>query len=143
MDKTRKQFVQDGIEAYTSRLKKYARLKWIFVEASRAVLKEERRHEESGALARRIPDDGIAVVFDLGGKQLGSEQFASLLKEGKRYGKIYCIIGGSDGLELYHFKKCRIVSFGKMTFEHELVRLMALEQIFRGFAINAGAPYHK
>lgn len=143
VDKTKKEFVRLGIKEYEKRITKYAKLKWIFVEPSKAKTTTERISEETQLLTKQLEQGAQVLIFDRRGEVYNSEMLAAKLAEFAVRGKIYCVIGGSDGLEIGSFAQKNIVSLGAVTYEHDLVRLCILEQLYRGLSINAGSPYHK
>lgn len=84
----------------------------------------------------------LKVVFDPGGRQLNSRQFASLIEKAGR--DIAFFVGGAEGFsESFRAKADEVISLGKMTLPHELARVIAAEQIYRAFAILNGHPYAK
>ncbi len=86
------------------------------------------------------------ITLDLNGKMLTSEQFAGMLSNCAIQGNshIVFVIGGSLGLADNVLKRAQAsLSFSKMTFPHQLFRVMLVEQIYRGYRINNGEPYHK
>jgi 23S rRNA (pseudouridine1915-N3)-methyltransferase len=116
------------------------------VRESRAHDAERRRVEESIAIANVIPERSIGVMLDGRGENLDSPRFAALLREWRAEDRpAACfIIGGADGLaaSLYENAKLRL-AFGSVTWPHQLVRIMLLEQIYRAGTILAGHPYHR
>ena len=89
---------------------------------------------------------GTIVALDGRGKQLSSPELAGFIKETTSGGssEISFVIGGSNGLSDAVIKASKLVlSFGKITFPHQLFRVVLSEQIYRAFTINAGLPYHK
>ena len=83
------------------------------------------------------------ITLDKAGAQFSSEQFSNMLAQ-QGAGIVAFFIGGADGLaESIKQQADRVMSFGKMTFPHELARLMLLEQIYRAEMIASGHPYHK
>ncbi len=89
---------------------------------------------------------GYVIAMDRCGKNFSSEDLASLIKEKSINGnsEFTFIIGGSHGLSEEVLKKVDLtISFGRVTFPHQLFRIILAEQIYRAFTINAGAPYHK
>ena len=102
--------------------------------------------KESGKIISAIPKQSYVIAMCIEGKELASEDFAKLLnqKAVEGYSSICLIIGSSHGLsEKVKARRDLRMSFSKMTFPHQLFRLMALEQIYRAFSINAGTKYHK
>ena len=85
-------------------------------------------------------------MLDLKGKELSSEKFAQYINETTIYGKSHLvyIIGGSHGLSEEVLSKAHLtISFGKLTYPHQLIRLVLIEQIYRAFKILNNEPYHK
>jgi len=99
----------------------------------------EVRDEEQ--LERRIPERAHRVVLDTGGRTYDSEAFARRLEEWRRAGRDVCfVIGGAFGVTVE--RRDETLSFGPMTFPHQLARVLLLEQLFRAHKILAGEPYH-
>lgn len=101
---------------------------------------------ECARIADKLTQGEYVIALDPRGKMLSSEELAgtisSVLLEGKS--RIAFIIGGSHGLtDDIRRRADAVVSFSKMTFSHQIFRIMLLEQIYRAFKINAGEPYHK
>ena len=93
-----------------------------------------------------IDENSYVVVMDIGGTQFTSEAFADKIEEIVTYSnsKITFIIGGSNGIAEEIKKNSKLkISFSKMTFPHQLFRIILLEQIYRSFRIKNNAPYHK
>ena len=102
--------------------------------------------KEGGKIISAIPKQSYVIAMCIEGKQLASRDFAKLFnqKAVEGYSSICLIIGSSHGLsEKVKARRDLHMSFSKMTFPHQLFRLMALEQIYRAFSINAGTKYHK
>jgi 23S rRNA (pseudouridine1915-N3)-methyltransferase len=96
---------------------------------------------ESGHVERRIPRGSYLVLLDAGGRAYDSVAFARWLEDRRQGGRDVCfVIGGADGIEL---ARCdERLSFGPMTFPHQLARVMLVEQLYRAHKILAGEPYH-
>ncbi len=102
--------------------------------------------EEGERLAARIPEGAHVVVLDAKGKGMTSDAFAEMLGAMRDAGArdMVFVIGGPDGLVLpERIKSGRSLAFGPQTWPHLLVRAMLAEQIYRGFTILAGHPYHR
>jgi 23S rRNA (pseudouridine1915-N3)-methyltransferase len=116
------------------------------IEESRARRPEDRKAEEAKLLRAQMPALTKVIVFDERGAASSSKDFAALLGVLRDEGApgIGLVIGGPDGLapELRD-DAARCVSFGAMTWPHQLVRIMAAEQIYRAMTILAGHPYHR
>jgi 23S rRNA (pseudouridine1915-N3)-methyltransferase len=97
--------------------------------------------KDEDAVARRIPDRAYRVLLDSRGRTYDSEAFARWLEARRQAGRDVCfVIGGADGIEL---EPCdERLSFGPMTFPHQLARVMLVEQLYRAHKILAGEPYH-
>jgi 23S rRNA (pseudouridine1915-N3)-methyltransferase len=101
--------------------------------------------EEKRILSKVGPNDFV-VGLAIKGDMLSSEQFADKLDHWMTYEKkdITFIIGGSYGFTESIYTRCNyLLSFSRMTFPHQLMRLVLVEQIYRGFQILKGHPYHK
>jgi 23S rRNA (pseudouridine1915-N3)-methyltransferase len=150
--KIREKYIQEGMKEYLKRLSKYVRLKIIETEdepcpdkASDAE-KDRIRQKEGERLLKKIPRQGYVILLDLDGKDLSSEELAVLLEEKALEGqnKITFVIGGSLGVSEEIRQKADFRwSFSRLTFTHQLIRLLLLEQIFRACKINKGEIYHK
>ena len=104
------------------------------------------REKEGGLLLDKIPEMAYLIVMDIEGSQLSSVEFANKIQQTGTYGQSHLvfIIGGSVGLSEEIKKKADLkMSFSKMTFPHQLFKLILLEQLYRAFKINANESYHK
>ena len=141
--KTKKDFVKSGIVEYEKRISKYAKIKWVWIEPSTEVHKTKRIELETQKILTQLSQDAITYILDKSGNQHTSELFAHELLMSQHVGKITFVVGGSDGVDTSKFINTKLLSFSKATFEHDLIRLILLEQLYRGFDINAGGEYHK
>jgi 23S rRNA (pseudouridine1915-N3)-methyltransferase len=118
----------------------------IEIRESRAADAERRRVEEAIAIANVIPERATTVVLDQRGEGLDSEALAALLRGWRAEDRpaVCFVIGGADGLaaSLRESAKVRL-GFGAVTWPHQLVRVMLLEQLYRASSILAGHPYHR
>jgi 23S rRNA (pseudouridine1915-N3)-methyltransferase len=113
---------------------------------SRARRPDERRAEEAGAILAAAPKGAALVLLDERGQAATSEELAADIGRTRDASKpAYAVaIGGPDGLDpSLRAAAHRIVSFGAMTWPHQLVRVMAGEQLYRAMTILAGHPYHR
>ncbi|MAU98800.1 MAG: 23S rRNA (pseudouridine(1915)-N(3))-methyltransferase RlmH [Fulvimarina sp.] len=106
----------------------------------------ERRREEAGKLVAGLEEGCVRIVFDERGKSLSSADFAALLgglrDDGRR--ELCFFLGGPDGHDPDLAASAdRLLSFGKMTFPHQIARLMLAEQLYRAATILSGHPYHR
>ena len=143
--KIKEKFFTDAIAEYQKRLSKFCDLKIIEVqEASNYKNLTEKSELEGQLLLNK--SKGYIVALDGKGKLLSSEDLASTINDNMVNGisEISFIIGGSNGLsEEVKNKANLMVSFGKITFPHQLFRVVLSEQIYRAFTIINGMPYHK
>ena len=150
--KIKDKYLQLGIEEFKKRLSRYCKLDLIEVKdepltegASDREL-EIVREKEGKLILSKIPDAAYVIVTDIDGKQLTSWQLADEMQHIVTYKQshIVFIIGGSVGIaeDTKKISDMRL-SFSKMTFPHQLFKLMLLEQIYRVFKINANESYHK
>ena len=113
---------------------------------SAARLPADRRLQESQALRRDMPPDATTLVFDERGQPVSSAAFAELIGAARDAGRpaMVLVIGGPDGIDpALRDSADRAIAYGAATFPHQLVRIMAAEQIYRAMTILAGHPYHR
>jgi 23S rRNA (pseudouridine1915-N3)-methyltransferase len=116
------------------------------VDESRARRAEDRKAEEARSLTQNIAAGARLVVLDERGKTMGSEAFAADIGAARDGGAaVYAVlIGGPDGIDPdLRARASLVLAFGAMTWPHQLVRIMAAEQIYRAITILAGHPYHR
>ena len=146
--KLKEKYLRDAVAEYAKRLGKYCKLEIIEVadektaERASEAQEAEVRAKEGERILKHVKEDAYVITLEILGKQATSEEFADKIKEGKSH--IVFIIGGSIGLGEEVLKRSdHALSFSRMTFPHQLMRVILLEQIYRGFRIINGAPYHK
>ncbi len=116
------------------------------LDESRSRRADDRRRDEATALLEPAASGAVTIAFDETGRALSSVGFAALLGETRDAGRerLDLLIGGPDGLDATVRQRAdAVVSFGAMTWPHQLVRVMAAEQIYRALTILAGHPYHR
>ena len=134
------------IEHYTKLIKSHSQINIIDVfdkKIARAhdVSAEVAKKSYSDALEPYLSKNSITIALDPSSKQVNSEEFALLLKDKN---DVTFFIGGAYGFEKDFVTKCNhTISLGKITLSHKLVKVVLLEQIFRGLSINSNHPYHK
>lgn len=150
--KLKEKYLKQGIAEYTKRLSAYAKVQEIEVSDEKApehlsgadmLLVKQKEGER--ILAKISPDTHV-IALAIQGKQRTSEEFARELDQLATYGKskIAFVIGGSLGLSDDVMKRADdTISFSKMTFPHQLMKLILCEQIYRAYRINRNEPYHK
>ena len=116
------------------------------IDESRVRRKEDRREEEAAAILAAVPAGAFVVALDERGQSPTSEEWAAEIRRARDASRaaFAVVIGGPDGLSPSLREKAhRVVSFGAMTWPHQLVRVMAGEQLYRAMSILAGHPYHR
>ena len=150
--KLKEKYLVQAIDEYSKRLSRYCKLNMIELADEKtpdnASEKEELqiKEKEGDKILSKISDSAYVIALDLKGKMISSEELAGFIADCGVRGNSHLVfvIGGSLGLsqgviERANYKLC----FSKMTFPHQLFRVMLLEQVYRGFRINNGEPYHK
>lgn len=150
--KLKEKYLKQGIEEYLKRLGAYAKVDVVEVadekapeELSDTEMIQVKQKEGERILAKINPD-AYVIALAINGKLKSSEELADSLDKLATYGKskVAFVIGGSLGLSDEVLKRSdEQLSFSKMTFPHQLMRLILVEQIYRAFRINRGEPYHK
>ncbi|MEH7481294.1 23S rRNA (pseudouridine(1915)-N(3))-methyltransferase RlmH, partial [Neobacillus drentensis] len=150
--KLKEKYLKQGIEEYLKRLTAYAKVDVIEVSDEKApeILSElemvQVKQKEGERILAKISQDTYVIALAIQGKLGSSEELADSLDKLATYGKskIAFVIGGSLGLSEEVIKRSNEqLSFSRMTFPHQLMRLILVEQIYRAFRINRGEPYHK
>jgi 23S rRNA (pseudouridine1915-N3)-methyltransferase len=150
--KLKEKYLKMGIDEYLKRLNAYAKVEVIEVPDEKAPeeLSESEmiqvKQKEGERILAKISQDTYVIALAINGKMQSSEELADTLDKLATYGKskIAFIIGGSLGLSEEVLKRSNEqLSFSKMTFPHQLMKLILVEQIYRAYRINRGEPYHK
>ena len=150
--KIKEKYLKDAFAEYQKRLGAYCKLEIVEVADEKTpdnaseVVEEQIRRKEGERILKYIKDDAYVITLEINGKQLSSEELADKIEElGVRgTSHIMFIIGGSIGLGKEVMKRSDYaLSFSKMTFPHQLMRVILLEQVYRGYRIMNGEPYHK
>lgn len=150
--KIKEKFYIQALDEYIKRLSRYVKLEIIQVADEKTpdgagdALNAQILTTEGERLLKKLPEDAHVITLEIGGRKLSSEAFAAnidtLMVKGVSH--IAFVIGGSLGLgENMRRKSDFALSFSDMTFPHQLMRVILLEQIYRAFRINANEPYHK
>lgn len=136
--KIKESFYRDAISEYMKRLQKYHKV--MIDEVMDSDIKSEKE-----LILKKIKDSDYVVAMDINGDEYNSLEFSSFLDKSFLYhSNITFVIGGSDGLdEEVKSRADKRISFSKMTFPHQLFRIILLEQIYRSFKIIHHESYHK
>lgn len=150
--KIKEKFYTDAIAEYSKRLSRYCKLEIIQVADEKtpdgASKTQERqiKEREGERILAQIKDGAYVIALAIQGQMLSSEQLADKLSQLGIGGQsqIVLVIGGSLGLSDAVLRRADYqLSFSKMTFPHQLMRVILLEQIYRSYRIISGEPYHK
>ena len=150
--KIKERYLTDAIGEYEKRLGRYCRLSIVETpdektpEGAGEALERKIKEKEGERLLARIREGDFVIALAIEGKMLSSEELAAKIDRLGVDGisHIVFVIGGSLGLSDAVLRRADFsLSFSKMTFPHQLMRVVLLEQIYRSFRINAGEPYHK
>lgn len=150
--KLKEKYLKQGIDEYLKRLSAYAKMEMIEVPDEKAPeeLSETEmiqvKQKEGERILSKIHPDAYVIALAIEGKMKSSEELADSLDKLATYGKskVAFVIGGSLGLSQEVLQRAdEKLSFSKMTFPHQLMKLILLEQVYRAFRINRGEPYHK
>lgn len=150
--KLKEKYFKEGIAEYVKRMSRFAKVKIVQVPDEKAPEKlspaemEQVKEIEGKRILDKIKDKEYVYVTAIKGKERTSEAFAKELSNLTTYGHsdITFVIGGSLGTsDAVNKRADDLISFGKFTMSHQLMRLVLIEQIYRAFMINSGSPYHK
>ena len=150
--KIKEKYLVEAIGEYSKRLSRYCDLDIIEVADEKTPDKasdhEENliREKEAERIAKHIPDGAYVIATAIGGKEYSSVEFSEKIEKLGVDGvsHIVFLIGGSIGLDMGLLQDAdERISFSRMTFPHQLMRVILLEQIYRAYRIMKGEPYHK
>ena len=142
--KIKEKYIKDGIDDYLKRLSKYSKIELIELDDV-SFDKTKTLKVEGEKILKKLDTKSYIITLEIDGKELSSIELSNLIDNSMtNYGDITFIIGGSYGLDdsikkLSNYK----LSFSKMTFPHQLFRLLFLEQLYRSFKILNNEQYHK
>lgn len=150
--KIKEKYLKDAIAEYSKRLSKYCKLEIVEVADEKTpdnaseTVENQIRAKEGERILKYVKDDAYVITLEIKGRQVTSEELADKIDtlgiQGTSH--ITFIIGGSIGLgEEVLERSDYALSFSKMTFPHQLMRVILLEQIYRSYRIIHGEPYHK
>lgn len=150
--KVKEKYYRDALTEYGKRLGRYCKLEMVEVEDEKtpdgaSSAEEDRiREKEAERILKYVKEDAFVLTLEIAGKMYDSVAFARKLESLgiQGHSHLQFLIGGSLGL---HERVCRradlSISFSQMTFPHQLMRVILLEQIYRSYRIIHGEPYHK
>lgn len=150
--KIKEKYFTAAIEEYAKRLGRYCKLEFIEVmdektpDGASEALELQIKEKEGERILQKLPEGAFLVALAIDGKMLDSETLAKQMETWNVTGisHIVFVIGGSLGLSPVVLKRADyLLSFSKMTFPHQLMKVILLEQIYRSFRIRKHEPYHK
>lgn len=150
--KLKEKYLTEGIAEYAKRLTRYCKLDQVEVPDEKApeTLSEKEmeqiKEREGERILTKVRDTAYVIALAIDGRQQSSEELAETMGKLSVDGnsEVVFIVGGSLGLSSAVLKRADMkLSFSKMTFPHQLMKLILLEQIYRGFRILKNEPYHK
>lgn len=150
--KIKEKFYTAAIDEYSKRLSRYCKLNIIQVADEKTIENSTEKEmdiikaKEGERILKNIPDDAFVITLEINGKMLDSEELADKINKLGIMGEshIVFVIGGSLGLHQDVSKRANFkLIFSKMTFPHQLMRVILLEQIYRSYRIINNEPYHK
>ena len=139
-------YLRQAEEEYVKRLRAYCSFKSVEIKERSELPGGKCVSKEGEDILKVLPDKAYKIAMCIEGKQLSSEELAKHFDDvtNRGFSEIAFIIGGSDGLSEEVKGKCDMrLSFSKLTFPHQLMRVILTEQIYRSFTILAGGKYHK
>ena len=150
--KIKEKYYTEAVKEYAKRLSRYCKLNIIEVadeqtpDGAGPALEEQIRQKEGQRILKNLKEDSYVIALAIQGKKLSSEAFAGNLEQLAISGKshITFLIGGSLGLSGEVLSRANyLLSFSDMTFPHQLMRVILLEQVYRCYRIIHHEPYHK
>lgn len=150
--KIKEKYLRDAIAEYSKRLSRYCKLEIIEVADEKTpdhasdVVENAIRDKEAERIMKYVKEDAYVITLEINGKLISSEELSAKINQLGIQGTshIIFIIGGSIGLGKEVLARSDYaLSFSKMTFPHQLMRVILLEQIYRSYRIINGEPYHK
>ena len=150
--KIKEKYLKDALAEYSKRLSRYCRLEILEAADEKTpdnaseTVERQIRQKEGERIRKLMKADAYTIALAIDGNMLSSEKFSEKIETLGVQGisHIQFLIGGSIGLDETLLKEADYrLSFSKMTFPHQLMRVVLLEQIYRGYRIMAGEPYHK
>lgn len=147
LGKIKDRFIEDGVAEYASRLQHYTSFTiTILKEKGKGRRKSLSAENQGQLLLQAVPANATIVVLDSKGKQFSSESFSQKIDQWELQGirQVCYLIGGPDGHAAEVLAAADLlISLSKMTFTHDMARMLLVEQLYRAYTIKAGEQYHK
>ena len=141
----KEQYLKDAIIEYIKRLQKYTEIDLIEVKEEGLLPPQQAMKKEAERIKKHLSEKDYLITLEIEGKELTSEEFSKKIEDMMiNSSNITFLIGGSYGIDENLKKEAKYhLSFSKMTFPHQLFRVLLLEQIYRAFKIMNNESYHK
>lgn len=145
--KTKIQYIESGLSDYLGRLKHYINIEVIVIpeiKKARNLSENEIKKKEGEGILKAIPGNNFIVLFDEKGKEYSSVGLSSFIQKKIIEARDICfVVGGAYGFseEVYKIASAKI-SLSKLTFSHQMIRMIIAEQLYRAFTIIRNEPYH-
>lgn len=146
--KTDSNYLKDGINEYGKRLKHYLPLEIVVIpdlKNTKKLSEDQQKQKEGELISSQIKDGDFTVILDEKGKEFSSVEFSKFIEKQMISGlrNLVFVVGGPYGFSDEIHKRANIkISLSRMTFSHQMVRMIFLEQLYRAMTIIKGEPYH-
>jgi 23S rRNA (pseudouridine1915-N3)-methyltransferase len=146
--KSDQKYLQEGIDIYLKRLKYYCQFEMKIIpdlKSTKSLSEEQQKEKEGELIINQIKDSDFVILLDERGESLSSVDFAQLIEKRQVAGtrKLSFVVGGPYGFSRDVYAKANAkLSLSAMTFSHQMIRLLFIEQLYRAFTIINGEPYH-
>ncbi|MCT4614022.1 MAG: 23S rRNA (pseudouridine(1915)-N(3))-methyltransferase RlmH [Marinifilaceae bacterium] len=146
--KTDKKYIAEGIEEYQKRLKHYVNFNLNIIpdiKNSKNMSSQEQKSKEGELILSKLSKSSILILLDENGKQFSSVEFSKQIEKMNlaSYKELVFVIGGPYGFSKDVYERAdRKISLSKMTFSHQMVRMIFVEQLYRAYTIINNEPYH-
>jgi len=143
--KTQQEWVREGIEEYSSRIRRYMALDVLEAREEKGAAEETMRERECDRLSKLVPKNARLVLLDEKGTVMSSPEFADFLGRSRDAAipELVFAVGGAYGFsQEFRSRADTMIALSRMTFTHQMVRVFLLEQLYRGFTILNREPYH-
>ena len=142
--KTTDRFAAEGVREYASRIERYVKFSVIETEAGRGE-DQQMKKKEGEAILKKVDEKDFLILLDEKGKEHSSKEFAEMLMHHQKIStrNLIFVIGGAYGFSEEVYQRANMkMALSRMTFPHQLVRVLFLEQLYRAFTILKGEKYH-
>ncbi len=142
--KLKEKYLQEAVAEYQKRISRYTKLEIIEIADASFNEVEKNKEYEGEKILSHIKEKDYVITLEILGTELNSVSFSQNLEKKEALGSLVFVIGGSDGLsEKVKSRSNQALSFSKLTFPHQLFRVLLLEQIYRSYKIRNHETYHK